>query len=86
MCERFRGVLVAEAGSNPRDTEKETEGKRGMTVRDCIKNVRRSRMEGATRAVKILWTIDSFRDNEQHTICDHKSDTAINASISIVRI
>jgi len=29
--------LWAEAGSNPRDTEKETEGKRGMTVRDCIR-------------------------------------------------
>lgn len=30
-------LLWAEAGSNPRDTEKETEGKRGMTVRDCIR-------------------------------------------------
>jgi biotin synthase len=29
-------LLWAEAGSNPRDTEKETEGKRGMTVKDCI--------------------------------------------------
>ena len=29
-------LLWAEAGSNPRDTEKETEGKRGMTVNDCI--------------------------------------------------
>ena len=28
-------LLWAEAGSNPRDTEKETEGKRGMTVKDC---------------------------------------------------
>jgi biotin synthase len=30
-------LLWAEAGANPRDTEKETEGKRGMTVRDCIR-------------------------------------------------
>jgi len=30
-------LLWAEAGSNPRDTEKETEGKRGMTVNDCIR-------------------------------------------------
>jgi len=30
-------LLWAEAGSNPRDTEKETEGKRGMTARDCIR-------------------------------------------------
>jgi biotin synthase len=30
-------LLWAEAGSNPRDTEKETEGKRGMTVKDCIR-------------------------------------------------
>lgn len=30
-------VLWAEAGSNPRDTDKETEGKRGMTVKDCIR-------------------------------------------------
>jgi biotin synthase len=29
-------LLWAETGSNPRDTEKETEGKRGMTVKDCI--------------------------------------------------
>jgi biotin synthase len=29
-------LVWAEAGSNPRDTEKETEGKRGMTVKDCI--------------------------------------------------
>jgi biotin synthase len=28
-------LFWAEAGSNPRDTEKETEGKRGMTVADC---------------------------------------------------
>ncbi len=28
-------LLWAEAGSNPRDTEAETEGKRGMTVTDC---------------------------------------------------
>ena len=30
-------LLWAEAGSNPRDTEKETEGKRGMTVKECVK-------------------------------------------------
>jgi biotin synthase len=30
-------LLWAEAGANPRDTEKETEGKRGMTVQDCIR-------------------------------------------------
>lgn len=30
-------LLWAEAGANPRDTEKETEGKRGMTVKECIK-------------------------------------------------
>jgi biotin synthase len=30
-------LLWAEAGSNPRDTEKETEHKRGMTVKDCIR-------------------------------------------------
>jgi biotin synthase len=30
-------LLWAEAGSNPRDTERDTEGKRGMTVKDCIK-------------------------------------------------
>jgi biotin synthase len=30
-------LLWAEAGSNPRDTEKETEGKRGLTVKDCIR-------------------------------------------------
>lgn len=30
-------LLWAEAGSNPRDTEKDTEGKRGMTVKDCIR-------------------------------------------------
>lgn len=30
-------LLWAEAGSNPRDTEKETEGRRGMTVKDCIR-------------------------------------------------
>lgn len=30
-------LLWAESGSNPRDTEKETEGKRGMTVKDCIR-------------------------------------------------
>ncbi|MCG2722776.1 MAG: radical SAM protein [Thermodesulfovibrionales bacterium] len=29
-------LLWAEAGSNPRDTEKETEGKRGMTVKECV--------------------------------------------------
>jgi biotin synthase len=29
-------LLWAEAGSNPRDTEVETEGKRGMTVEDCV--------------------------------------------------
>jgi biotin synthase len=28
-------LLWAESGSNPRDTEEETEGKRGMTVREC---------------------------------------------------
>jgi biotin synthase len=28
-------LLWAEAGSNPRDIEKETEGKRGMTLKDC---------------------------------------------------
>jgi biotin synthase len=30
-------LLWAEAGSNPRDTEEETEGKRGMTVKNCIR-------------------------------------------------
>jgi len=30
-------LLWAEAGSNPRDTEAETEGKRGMTVKECIR-------------------------------------------------
>jgi biotin synthase len=30
-------LLWAEAGSNPRDTVEETEVKRGMTVRDCIR-------------------------------------------------
>jgi biotin synthase len=30
-------LLWAEAGSNPRDTEVETAGKRGMTVKDCIR-------------------------------------------------
>ncbi|MBF0505438.1 MAG: radical SAM protein [Nitrospirae bacterium] len=30
-------LLWAEAGSNPRDTEQETEGKRGMTVMDCVR-------------------------------------------------
>jgi biotin synthase len=30
-------LLWAESGSNPRDTEEKTEGKRGMTVQDCIK-------------------------------------------------
>jgi biotin synthase len=30
-------LLWAEAGSNPRDTEKETEGQRGMTVQDCMR-------------------------------------------------
>jgi len=30
-------LVWAEAGSNPRDTEKETEGKRGMTVKDCVR-------------------------------------------------
>ena len=30
-------LVWAEAGSNPRDTEKETEGKRGLTVKDCIR-------------------------------------------------
>ncbi len=30
-------LLWAEAGSNPRDTEADTEGKRGMTVKDCIR-------------------------------------------------
>lgn len=30
-------LLWAEAGSNPRDTDAETEGKRGMTVKDCIR-------------------------------------------------
>jgi biotin synthase len=30
-------LLWAEAGANPRDTEKETEGRRGMTVQDCIR-------------------------------------------------
>lgn len=29
-------LLWAEAGSNPRDTEEKTEGKRGMTVKDCV--------------------------------------------------
>jgi biotin synthase len=28
-------LLWAESGSNPRDTEEKTEGKRGMTVQDC---------------------------------------------------
>ncbi|MBU1182610.1 MAG: hypothetical protein KKF00_10685 [Proteobacteria bacterium] len=28
-------LFWAEAGANPRDTEKETEGKRGMTVSEC---------------------------------------------------
>jgi len=30
-------LLWAEAGANPRDTEKETEGQRGMTVQDCVR-------------------------------------------------
>lgn len=30
-------LLWAEAGSNPRDTEQETKGKRGMTVKECVK-------------------------------------------------
>ncbi|MBI4768601.1 MAG: radical SAM protein [Deltaproteobacteria bacterium] len=30
-------LFWAEAGPNPRDTDKETEGKRGMTVKDCRK-------------------------------------------------
>jgi biotin synthase len=30
-------LLWSEAGSNPRDTAEETEGKRGMTVKDCIR-------------------------------------------------
>ena len=28
-------LLWAESGSNPRDMEEQTEGKRGMTVKDC---------------------------------------------------
>ena len=28
-------LFWAESGSNPRDTEADTEGKRGMTVQDC---------------------------------------------------
>ncbi len=28
-------LIWAETGSNPRDTEKDTEGKRGMTVQQC---------------------------------------------------
>jgi biotin synthase len=28
-------LLWAESGANPKDTEEKTEGKRGMTVRDC---------------------------------------------------
>ena len=30
-------LLWAETGANPRDTEKETEGQRGMTVQDCVR-------------------------------------------------
>jgi biotin synthase len=30
-------LLWAEAGSNPRDTEKKTENQRGMTVKDCLR-------------------------------------------------
>lgn len=30
-------LLWAEAGSNPRDTERDTENKRGMTVRECVR-------------------------------------------------
>jgi biotin synthase len=30
-------LLWAEAGSNPRDTETNTENRRGMTVQDCIR-------------------------------------------------
>lgn len=30
-------LLWAESGSNPRDTEEKTQGKRGMTVQDCMK-------------------------------------------------
>jgi biotin synthase len=30
-------LLWAEAGSNPQDTEQETEGQRGMTVKDSVK-------------------------------------------------
>jgi len=34
-CAAGANLLWAESGSNPRDTEKETEGIRGMTVNDC---------------------------------------------------
>lgn len=30
-------LLWSEVGANPRDTEKETEGQRGMTVQECVK-------------------------------------------------
>jgi len=34
-CAAGANLLWAESGSNPRDTEKDTEGQRGMTVADC---------------------------------------------------
>jgi biotin synthase len=41
-------LLWAEAGSNPRDTEKSTEERRGMTVSDCIRILREGEWEVLT--------------------------------------
>jgi biotin synthase len=38
-------LFWAETGSNPRDTEKETEGKRGLTVADCRRIFREAEWE-----------------------------------------
>ena len=48
-------LFWAEAGANPRDTEKETEGKRGMTVLECKKVFQEAEwevLEGPSRFYK----------------------------------
>ncbi|MGB9716348.1 MAG: radical SAM protein [Thermodesulfovibrionales bacterium] len=57
-------LIWAETGSNPRDTEKETEGKRGLTVQQCRQIFREAEWDILVGPSKIFSTVRTFKKSD----------------------
>lgn len=57
-------IIWAETGSNPRDTEKETEGKRGLNVQQCRRIFKEAEWDTLMGPSKIFSTVKRFSNPE----------------------